>query len=156
VSFQRQAEYRSYSERIAYYNTRVAAFSQYLLTDDLPREGVSADLRYSGFESGLRTSNGKAKPSLEGFRLPLVAKASKGSSKVTLWGIARPAKGATKVTVQQHDAGHSWRTLATVTTNSRGVWTRRAARGGVKREWRVRWTDASGKQDTGPATRAMT
>ena len=34
VSLQRQAEYRSYSERIAYYNSRVKAFSQYLLTDD--------------------------------------------------------------------------------------------------------------------------
>src|ERR1700712_3780427 len=43
VSLQRQAEYRSYSERISYYNSRVKAFSQYLLTDDLPQEGVSAE-----------------------------------------------------------------------------------------------------------------
>ncbi|HEV7751966.1 MAG TPA: hypothetical protein VGO71_10510, partial [Baekduia sp.] len=104
----------------------------------------------------LRTSAGKAKPALEGFRLPLVAKASGNSSKVTLWGIARPAKGATKVTVQQHEVGGSWKTLATVTTNSRGVWTRSATRGGSKREWRVRWIDPAGKQYTGPATRAMT
>jgi hypothetical protein len=155
VSLQRQAEYRSYSERLAYYNPRVAAFSQYLLTDDKPQDNVSAALRYSGFESGLLTAAGKAKPSLEGFRLPLVAKASGRSSKVTLWGIARPATGVTKVTVQQHDGG-AWKTLATVTTNSRGVWTRSAARGGSKREWRVRWTDPAGKQYTGPATRAMT
>jgi hypothetical protein len=39
VSLQRQAEYRSYSERIAYYNSRVAAFSQYLLTDDSAHRG---------------------------------------------------------------------------------------------------------------------
>jgi hypothetical protein len=155
VSLQRQAEYRSYSERLAYYNPRVAAFSQYLLTDDKPQDNVAAALRYSGFESGLLTAAGKAKPSLEGFRLPLVAKASGRSSKVTLWGIVRPATGATKVTVQQHDGG-AWKTLATVTTNSRGVWTRSAARGGSKREWRVRWTDPAGKQYTGPATRAMT
>ena len=35
-SLQRQAEYRSISEQIAYDNPRVAAFSQYLLTDDAP------------------------------------------------------------------------------------------------------------------------
>jgi hypothetical protein len=153
VSLQQQAEYRSYSERIAYYTPRVKAFSQYLLTDDKPREGVSPLLRYSGFESGLRTSAGKAKPSLDGFRLPLVAKKSGG--KVTLWGIARPAKGATSVVVQQHEKGRSWKTLATVRTNSRGVWTRKASLGGSKREWRVSWTDPSGKKFTGPATRAM-
>jgi hypothetical protein len=154
VSFQRQAEYRSYSERIAYYNPRVAAFSQYLLTDDEPREGVAETARYSGFESGLRTADGKAKPSLDGFRLPLVAKVASGG-KVTLWGIVRPAQGATTVTVQQHEVGRSWKTLATVSTNSRGTWTRRASRGGAKREWRVRWTAADGKQYTGPATRAL-
>ncbi|WP_324337595.1 hypothetical protein [Baekduia sp.] len=155
VSLQRQAEYRSYSERIAYYNSRVAAFSQYLLTDDLPKEGVAASEKYSGFESGLRTSDGKAKPSLEGFRLPLVAKESASGAKVTLWGLARPATGATKVTVQQHEVGSSWKTLTTVTTNSHGYWTRSASRGDAKREWRVRWTAPDGKQYTGPATRAM-
>jgi hypothetical protein len=156
VSLQRQAEYRSYSERLAYYNPRVAAFSQYLLTDDLPREGVPTALKYGGFESGLRTSAGKDKPSLEGFRLPLVAKASGKSTKVVLWGIARPAKSSTKVTVQVHEVGHAWTTLTTVTTNSRGEWTKSATRGDAKREWRVRWTDPAGKTYTGPPTRAMT
>jgi hypothetical protein len=156
VSFQRQAEYRSYSERLAFDNPRVAAFSQYLLTDDKPLEGVSDALKYSGFESGLRTSAGKAKPSLEGFRLPLVAKVSASGKKVTLWGLVRPAKGAVKVVVQQHEVGRSWATLATITTNNAGVWSKSANRGSAKREWRVRWTAPSGKQYTGPATRAMT
>ena len=35
VSLQRQSEYRAISERIAYDNPRVVAFSQYLLRDDL-------------------------------------------------------------------------------------------------------------------------
>ncbi|MCW3001334.1 MAG: hypothetical protein JWQ20_632 [Conexibacter sp.] len=154
VSLQRQAEYRSYSERIAYYNPRVAAFSQYLLTDDKPLENVSPTARFSGFESGLRTAAGKAKPSLDGFRLPLVAK-EKGATKVTLWGLVRPAKGATKVTIQQRRQGSSWKTLATVGTNGRGVWTRSANRGDARREWRTRWTAPDGKQYTSPATRAM-
>jgi hypothetical protein len=154
VSFQRQAEYRSYAERIAYYTPRVAAFSQYLLTDDRPLDNVSPTARYSGFESGLRTSAGKAKPALDGFRLPLVAKQST-TGKLTLWGLVRPAKGATKVVVQQRDHRSTWRTLATVSTNSRGAWTRRAVRGGATREWRVRWTAPDGKAYAGPATRAM-
>jgi hypothetical protein len=155
VSLQRQAEYRSYSERIAFYTPRVKAFSQYLLTDDKPLEDVADSRRYSGFESGLRTSAGKAKPSLEGFRLPLVAKRSSGSSKVSLWGLVRPAAGATSVIVQQHERGRSWKTLATVKTDARGAWTRSGSRGGSTREWRVRWTGPDGKRHTGPATRAL-
>ena len=151
VSFQRQAEYRSYSERLAYYNNRVAAFSQYLLRDDLPIPNVPAIARYGGFESGLRTSAGKAKPSLEGFRLPLVAKRS--GSGVTLWGLVRPATGATSAVVEYHDKGKGWRKLATVRTNGRGVWTRRTSnRPG--REWRVRWTSPAGTTYTAPPTRA--
>ena len=42
VSLQRQSEYRAISERIAYDNPRVVAFSQYLLRDDLPKPGVPA------------------------------------------------------------------------------------------------------------------
>jgi hypothetical protein len=155
VSLQRQAEYRSYSERIAYYNSRVAAFSQYLLTDDAPHLDGPVSQRYSGFESGLRTSAGKAKPALDGFRLPLVAKKSAGSTTVSLWGLARPAKGPTKVIVAQRDGGGPWKTIKTVTTDSHGYWTSTGSLGGAKRAWRVQWTDPQGKQWTGPATRAL-
>jgi hypothetical protein len=154
VSLQRQAEYRSYSERIAYYNPRVKAFSQYLLTDDEPRDAEGA-AKYGGFESGLRTSSGKAKPSLDGFRLPLVAKKAKGKSTVSLWGLARPAGGVTKVEVQQATDGKSFKKLKTVTTNARGYWTSKANLGSSKRAWRVKWVDAQGKELTGPATRAL-
>jgi hypothetical protein len=154
VSLQRQAEFRSYSEQIAFNNPRIAAFSQYLLTDDAPKTGVPATEKYSGFESGLRTASGKAKPSLDGFRLPLVARLRTGG-KVGLWGLARPAKGATKVVVEQHERGKAWKTLATLTTNARGVWTSSASAGGSSREWRVRWTAPDGTQYVGPPTRAM-
>jgi hypothetical protein len=155
VSLQRQAEYRSYSERLAYYNPRVKAFSQYLLTDD-KKDAGGPGTSYGGFESGLRSADGKAKPALDGFRLPLVAKSTGSSSKVTLWGLVRPAKGAVKVTVQQRSThGGTFKTIKTVTTNATGYWTSSATRGASTREWRVKWTDASGKTWTGPATRAM-
>jgi hypothetical protein len=156
VSFQRQAEYRSYAERLAYYNPRVKAFSQYLLTDDLPVAGKTGAAKYGGFESGLRTSAGKEKDSYEGFRLPLVAKEGTSKSKVTLWGLVRPAKGAAKVVVQVRPShGGTFTTVKTVTTNSKGYWTLSASRGTSAREWRVRWTDPSGKTYTGPPTRAI-
>jgi len=154
VSLQQQAEYRSYSERIAYYNPRVRAFSQYLLTDDEPQIAPGVP-KYSGFESGLRTAAGKAKPSLDGFRLPLVAKKSGASTKVSLWGLARPANAVTKVTIQQASDGKTFSTLKTVTTDAGGYWTSTATRGTSKRAWRVTWTDSSGKTWTGAATRAM-
>ena len=92
VAAQRQAEYRAISERIAYDNPRVKAFSQYLLRDDEPRQGRPALQRYSGFESGLRTAGGKAKPSLDG--LPAAARRAQAPRpKVSLWGFVRPATG---------------------------------------------------------------
>jgi hypothetical protein len=153
VSLQRQAEYRSYSERIAYYNPRIAAFSQYLLTDDEPLQDVPETEKYSGFESGLRTASGKAKPSLDGFRLPLVVR--KVGGKASLWGLARPAGGKTQIVIQQHEKGSSWKTLATVTTDSRGVFTKSATLGASTREWRLKWTAPDGKEYTGAATRAL-
>ncbi len=98
VSLQRQAEYRSYSERIAYDNSRVAAFSQYLLTDDLPRADVPESQKYGGFESGLRTTGGKAKPALDGFRLPLVAKKTQGLDQGVALGPGTAGQG--------HHEGH--------------------------------------------------
>ena len=64
----KQAAYLAIAEHIAYVNPRVAAFSQYLISDDPPR---ASGYKYGGFESGLRGADGKAKPAYEGFRLPL-------------------------------------------------------------------------------------
>jgi hypothetical protein len=151
VSLQRQAEYRSIAERIAYSNSRVRAFSQYLLRDDAPVAHVSRLARYGGFESGLRTSSGRAKPALAGFRLPVAA--YRRGSKVSLWGIVRPASGATTAVLQQRDGRKGWSKLATIRTGARGAWAR-TARYREGRAWRVLWTAPSGKTYTAPATRA--
>lgn len=146
VSYQRQAEYRSLSEWMAWRNRRVAAFSQYLMRDDDPRPG-SKYARYSGFESGLRGSGGRAKLSYEGFRLPLVADAR--GSRVHFWGFVRPKGARTRVVVQIRKRGsRRWRKLKTVTTNTRGYWrSRTALRRGA--QYRVRWGTYAG-----PPTRA--
>jgi len=151
VSFARQAEYRSLSERIAWFNPRVASFSQYLLRDDAPKDGPPA-VRYSGFETGLRTHGGRAKPSLAGFRLVLTA--LRRGSRVSLWGLVRPASGATAVRVEYAAAG-GWRTLATRTTDARGSFSATTAlRAG--RRYRLLWTAPDGTVFRGPSTRVYT
>jgi hypothetical protein len=146
VSLSKQAAYLAISEHIAYVNPRVAAFSQYLLSDDPPR---SSGYKYSGFESGLVSSNGKEKPAYQGFRLPL-AVVSYGSSDV-LWGLVRPDRAKTRVTIQtQAKSGAAWKTLKTVDTTSVGVYALKAKHRSHQR-YRVQWTSPAGVLYTGPA-----
>ena len=148
VSLRRQAEYLAISERIAYANPRVAAFSQYLLRDDQPRKGSRLQ-RYSGFETGLRTSRGKKKPSYDGFILPLAVK-QYGASDV-LWGRVRPATGPTEVTIQSKVGKGRWKRLTVVPTT--GVYGFRADHR-VRQVYRAKWRRPGGGTIVGPPIRA--
>jgi hypothetical protein len=148
VSLRRQAEYLAISERIAYANPRVVAFSQYLMVDDQPRKGSRLQ-RYSGFETGLKTSKGKRKPAYDGFILPLAVK-QYGASDV-LWGRVRPATGPTEVTIQHKVGKGSWERLTVVPTS--GVYGFRADHQ-VKQLYRARWKRPGGGTITGPPIRA--
>jgi hypothetical protein len=148
VSQARQSDYRSIAERLAWDQPRIVAFSQYLLRDDPPVPDAPLPARYPGFESGLRRNDGRAKPALSGFRLPLAA--LRRGSRVSLWGLVRPATGRTPVTVE-YSSGGSWRRLFTTTTDSRGYFQRRASfRSG--RRYRVVWTAPDGRTLRGTAT----
>jgi hypothetical protein len=71
---------------------------------------------------------------------------------VSLWGLVRPAAGKTTALLQWSSNGRTWHKLATVHTNSRGYFTRKAAlRSG--RRWRLQWTSPSGTTFRGTATR---
>lgn len=144
VPLAQQAEYRSISERILRADPRVAALSQYLLVDDAA---------LSGFQSGLVTSAGRAKPSLDEFRLPLAAKRS--GATVMLWGLVRPAAGvgATRVEVLVRDRTTAHATVAASRpTDGAGVWTARLPyRKG--RTFRVRWAASDGSVSVGPPVR---
>jgi hypothetical protein len=148
VSLARQAAYLAISEHIAYVNPRVASFSQYLLSDDPPR---ASGYKYGGFESGLISSDGKEKPSYEGFRLPLAVEAY-GSSDV-LWGLVRPLRGHTQVTILRQPKGKAWRELKTLDTTAAGVYALRTTHHAGQR-YRVRWTAPGGKTYTGPPVQA--
>jgi len=147
VSLSRQAAYLAVAEHIAYVNPRVASFSQYLMSDDPPR---ADGYRYAGFESGLRRADGSPKPAYEGFRLPLAIEVY-GRSDV-LWGLVRPHRAATKVTIEQRVKG-AWRVLKTVETTSAGVYALKTAHREGRR-FRVRWTALDGTTHVGPSIQA--
>jgi hypothetical protein len=148
VPLARQPEYQAISERIARSNQRVASFSQYLLRDDPP----TGPDQFGGFESGLRLADGRAKPSLDGWRLPLSV--HREGSKVSIWGRVRPTTVPTTAELQiaQGTKGE-WRTLQTVQTDDKGSFT---ARGSFRqgRRWRLRWTAPGGVVRTGAPIRA--
>jgi hypothetical protein len=147
VSVAKQAEYDAIAERIAYDNPRVAAFSQYLLKDD-PIGGSEPG---ASFQTGLEYINGTPKPLYYGWPIPLTV--TKKGHGVSLWGLVRPASGATKVTVlvQRKGAKH-FTTLKTLTTNSLGYWSFNSSTAG--KSWRVRWTSPTGVKYEGPSIAA--
>jgi hypothetical protein len=149
VPVAQQAEYDAISEHIAWSNPRVVAFSQYLLKDD-PQggaPGASVNGGTIGFQTGLEYLNGKPKPLFFGWPVPLTV--SKTGHGFSLWGLVRPATGATKVTVLVQPKGaKSYRTLKTLTTNGAGYWTLSSSTNGV--HWRVRWTSPTGAKYEGP------
>ncbi len=150
VTLARQAEYIAISERIAYLNPRVRAFSQYLLKDDRPRDARSRAERYGGFETGLRRSDGRPKPAYDAFRTPLVA--TKYGRYDVLWGRVRPARGRTQVTLEARRDGGEWQRVGVVTTSNSAVWGARV-RHREDQRYRVLWTAPDGRTFTGPPIR---
>lgn len=103
-------EYLNISEFLSFHDPRMATYSQYLINDDTALKS---------FQSGLRFSNGKAKPGVyNAYRLPLVV-VSRGPSSVLVWGKLRDGSAnATSVEIQSDD-GSGFKTLATLRVNRR-------------------------------------
>jgi hypothetical protein len=149
VPVARQPADYAVAEHIAYVNRRVALFSQYLMRDDQPRPD---GYRFRGFESGLRTSDGRAKPAYRAFANPLAAERY-GRSDV-LWGLLRPQRSATRVQILVRRPGSGrWRLLRRLTTTPTGVYGLRVRRRG-RQLYRVRWTMKNGHRRTGPGVRS--
>ncbi|HEV3321629.1 MAG TPA: hypothetical protein VG147_05490 [Solirubrobacteraceae bacterium] len=150
VSLAKQAEYDALAEYIAWKNPRVAAFSQYLLHDDPtggpPGSGVHGGT--VGFQTGLESLGGTPKPLYYAWPIPLVvSRAGRGFS---LWGLVRPATGATKVTILVKKRGaKKYSVLKTATTESLGYWSFVSSVAGVS--WKVRWVGPTGAKYEGPA-----
>jgi hypothetical protein len=94
VSPARQAAYINQSDWIAYRNPRVHTVAQYKLADDPI---------VSGFQSGLRFSDLRPKPSYDAYRLPLWV-TEKGVARLRVYGQLRPLPAGTSAQVTLQNA----------------------------------------------------
>lgn len=115
VSLNNQNAWLQQGASIAWASSRVRNFTQYVWEDEPYIKGGG------GNQGGLRFFNGKAKPSLDGFRAPFVP-TRRNSSTVRLWGQVRPGTSTT-VTLQRK-SGSRWNTIATLTTDAYGGFSR--------------------------------
>jgi hypothetical protein len=152
VSPSKQAEDYAIAEKIAWSNGRVVAFSQYLLRDDPlgGPPGSSVHGGFVGFQTGVEYHDGRPKPLYYAWPVPLVVTAiGRGGHHFSLWGLIRPAAGATSATVLVRTRGaRRYRKLATVHTNGSGYWSLSSSVPGVS--WRVRWTSPAHVRYEGP------
>jgi hypothetical protein len=122
VSLGAQAQYLNQADYMSWRDGRLRSFSQYELYDE----------RDTGaFQTGLRFDDGRAKPGLDAYRLPIWA--FKRGSYTYVWGMVRPARGAPQnATVDYYDArSRSWKRVRTLTIggSNRFVYLRTKARG---------------------------
>lgn len=125
TSTARQAELLNQMEQYSYLYPRLKSYSQYLLFDDVARSGSSA-LRWAGFQTGLRFASGKAKPSFEAYKLPLVVR--KRGRGVSIWGRVRPGSGTRYVQLQRASGGSFVNDGAQIRTSSSGYFSARRAK----------------------------
>ena len=85
-------------EEYAYRYSRLKSHSQYLLLDDPARPGSMAT-KWSGFQTGLRFSDGRRKSAYNAYRFPIVVK--KRGAGVSIWGRVRPGSGTRSVQLQK-------------------------------------------------------
>jgi hypothetical protein len=134
VSLGAQAAYLSESEWIAYRDRAVRGLAQYLLRDDP---------QLQGFQSGLEFVNGRAKPSLAAYRMPLWV--VRHGVSVTIFGRVRPFadRGRGTVRIQLRLPGRrTFSDLFTATPGASGFflvrhWSRRGT-------WRALWQPPGG------------
>jgi hypothetical protein len=128
VSWERQAEWMSWSEFLSYRDPRVASFAQFLLVDDKPvgRFRRRRDpRRWVTWQSGLYTAQRTAKPLATEFvrSIHLDPADVRPGRSVRVWGIYRnaPPGAVIPARVEFQGADGVWRTLAQVLVrNPRG------------------------------------
>jgi hypothetical protein len=127
VSYAQQAAYVGQAALRVWQQSGVTVLIHFLIRDE-PSLG--------GWQSGLFTVGGTAKPAYHAFALPF-AQVSRSGSRATLWGQVRPGAGR-RAYIIQRAVGSSWRAVGgTVQTDSGGTFTRTVTlpRGARVRLW---------------------
>jgi hypothetical protein len=110
-----QAALLAQSASIASRNPRVRTIVQYVWRDE--PVGPSG----GGWQSGMYYTDGRPKPALTEFPQPFWVDRT-GRGKARVWGQVRP--GTTHTVTLERRSGSSWRRVASIRTNSKGVFTR--------------------------------
>jgi hypothetical protein len=123
VSLQEQATWLNEGEYETANMPRVTSLAQFLLVDNAPRVGATPGTPsyWSTYQTGLIFTNGKAKPGLAAFRIPIWIPQPKHGAHVTVWGELRPAdhtKLQTGTLQFKAKGSRSWSKLQTVKTRS--------------------------------------
>ena len=118
TTLERQAALINEKEELGYRYPRLRSYSQYLMYDDPPREGATEAAVWSGFQTGLRFTDGRRKPSWEAYKLPVVVH-TRGAGRVLVWGRVRPGDGARTVRLEARRGG-AWALVREFDTNDAG------------------------------------
>jgi hypothetical protein len=146
VSPEQQAAYLNQAEFIAYSNSHVRSWPQFLLVDDRPlpgRNGVRSGYGAT-FQTGLMYLSGGHKPAFDAYRMAVdVPRPSvRRGHAISVWGIVRnaPAGGAQGVQIQLA-APHSndFRTLASTSTQTRPAYFHTRVRLSNSGRLRIAW-----------------
>jgi hypothetical protein len=125
----RQAQIINESEEFSYRYPRLKSYSQYLLFDDPPRPGPRFE-RYSGFESGLRFTEGEKKTAYDAYRFPIAVR--RVGRRVLIWGRVRPGTGTRYVRLQRRTGGRFVDAGAPIATNALGYFRVRKGSGSYR------------------------
>jgi hypothetical protein len=146
VTLAEQAAWLVRAERLTFLDRRVAAHTQFLMLDDVPRMDAPAGSarRWGTYQSGLRFADGRRKPAYDAYRLGLDAPARvPRGQRLRLWGFVRAAPNGVAQEVRlEHRApgGGAWRPVgaAVAVHDPRGYFEAEPAeqRSG---HWRYRW-----------------
>jgi hypothetical protein len=112
VSLRQQAAYLNYSDYVAFRNPRIASVAQYELSDE-PHVAV--------FNTGLSFADGRPKPALVAYAMPIYVQRLR--SGVRVFGLVRAARGTGATVAIQNRLGRRgavFRTVATVRSNRYG------------------------------------
>ncbi len=119
-----QATWLNQGEYMMWSKPFVKGLAQFLLVDVAPppSSSPSAAEWLHSFTTGLMFYNGKPKPALAAYRIPIWLPDARPGPRVSVWGELRPADHSTTQTgsIDFAPSGSTvWRTLATVRTTSR-------------------------------------
>ena len=147
ISLDAQAQYINESDRLFFGDRRVRSVGQYGLADVPQTNLFNTGLRLS------RSSGGQQKPAYAAYRLPIVV-TRRSASSVEVYGQVPPARlllggPLTRPLVQVSQGGGPFATVATPTTNRRGIFRINVNRAGAaSSRWRVLWGSLSSRVAT--------